>query len=89
MLAVVWIVHLYGAISSPVQMHNNFLAPECICTVYIVRWYVASPSGPLPSLFKLCHRGQDGPAPVSHVLHRLIGRTIIKSSCLKPQGLEP
>ena len=28
-------------------------------------WYVASPSRPLPSLFKLCAWGQNGPAPGS------------------------
>ena len=26
-------------------------------------WYVASPSGPLPILFQLCHRGQKWPLP--------------------------
>ena len=26
-------------------------------------WFIASPSGPLPSLLKLCPWGQNGPAP--------------------------
>ena len=35
-------------------------------------WYVASSSRPLPSLFKLCSWGQNGPSLGWHVLHRLI-----------------
>ena len=39
-------------------------------------WYVASPSGPEPSLFKNCHGVKNGPPRGSNVLHRLnIGKT--------------
>ena len=34
--------------------------------------YVASTSGPLPSMFKLFTLGQNGPAPGSHILDRLL-----------------
>ena len=47
-------------------------------------WYVASQSGPLPSLFKLDPGVKNGPGPGLHVLHRLIyGKNMKKSSCLK------
>ena len=53
-------------------------------------WYVASPSGPLPSLFKLCPWGQKRPCPgVTCLTLAYIGKNMKKSSCLKPQGLEP
>ena len=32
-------------------------------------WSIASPSGPLPSLFKLCPWGQKWPRPGSHMLY--------------------
>ena len=38
-------------------------------------WSVASPSGPLPSLFKSCPWGQKWPCSgLSHVLHKLMYR---------------
>ena len=47
-------------------------------------WYVASPSGPLPSLFKLW------PRPGGQMFYiGLYREKVKKSSCLKPQGLEP
>ena len=35
-------------------------------------WYLASPSGPLPSLFRLYPWAKNGPALGADVLHRLI-----------------
>ena len=32
-------------------------------------WYVASPNGPLPSLYKLCPLGQKRPRPVGHMFY--------------------
>ena len=53
-------------------------------------WYVASPGGPLPSLFKLYPWSQKWPRPVGHMFYRGLYREKMKKSyCLKPQGLEP
>ena len=52
-------------------------------------WFVASPSGPLPSLFKSYPWGWKWPAPGSNVLQRLIYReNVKKSSCQKSEGLD-
>ena len=51
-------------------------------------WYVASPSEPLPSLFKLYPWGQKWPGPASHMFYLgLYRENMKKSSCLKPLGL--
>ena len=47
-------------------------------------WYVASPSGPLPSLFKLC----PWPRPRGHMFNTGLYRENMKTSSLKPQDLE-
>ena len=53
-------------------------------------WYVASPSGPLPSLFKIFLWGQKWSRPRGHVFYiGLCGENMKKSFCLKPKGLEP
>ena len=52
-------------------------------------WYVASPSGPLPSLFKLCPWGEKWSRPGVMFYMAYIGRYMKKFSCLRPQSLEP
>ena len=53
-------------------------------------WFVASPGGPQPSLFKLCPWGQKWPAPwVTCFTEAYIGKKWKKKYCLQPQGLEP
>ena len=49
-------------------------------------WYLASPSRPLPSLFKLYPWGQKGGQMFNIGLYR---ENVKKSSCLKPWVLEP
>ena len=52
-------------------------------------WYVASPSGPLPSLFIWCPRGQNWDCPGVHKLkHRNKERKFQNSSSLKLERLE-
>ena len=47
--------------------------------------YVASPSGPLPSLFKLSPWGQKSTQPRGHMFYiGLYRENMKKSSCLKP-----
>ena len=46
--------------------------------------YVASPSGPLPSVFKLAPWGQKWPRPGGHMFYIGLYRKNMKKSCLKP-----
>ena len=53
-------------------------------------WYEASSSRLLPSLFKLYSWGQKWPRPGGHMFYiGLYRENVKKTSCLKPQGLEP
>ena len=66
---------------------NSCLKPEGLD---LAIWYVASPSGPLPSLFKLYPLGQKCPRTRGHMSYiGLFRQNMKKSSCLKPKGLEP
>ena len=50
-------------------------------------WYVASPSGPLPSLFKLYPWGQKWPCPGCQMFYIGLYRENTETSFLKPEGL--
>ena len=53
-------------------------------------WYVASPSGPLPGLFKIWPWVQKWARPWGHMFYiGLYRENMEKSSCPQPQGLEP
>ena len=41
-------------------------------------WYVASPSGPLPSLFKLCPMGQKWPCSGGHIFYRECSGSVVE-----------
>ena len=51
-------------------------------------WYVASHSGPLPSLFKYYPWGQKWPCPRGHMFNTGLYWENMKKSSMKPQGLE-
>ena len=54
-------------------------------------WFVASPSGPLPSLFKLCLLGQNWPRPRGQMfyigLYREVQGKIFLSETIRPRAL--
>ena len=51
---------------------RNMKKSSCLKPKGLEPWYLVSPCGPLPSLFKLCPWGQNGPTRGSYCLHRLI-----------------
>ena len=51
-------------------------------------WYVASPSGPLQSLFMWCPWGQNWPCPRGHMLEHRNKDSKLQNSSLKLEGAE-
>ena len=58
---------------------SSCLKPQGLESWY--NWYVASPSGPLPSWFKLCPWGKKWPAPGSHPKYSQI--SVIRTSIIR------
>ena len=66
---------------------NNFLVWNYM-TQSLDIWYVASPGGPLPSLFKLCPWSLKWPHPGGHIFNKgLNSEKHKKKYCLKSYGL--
>ena len=64
---------------------ENLKKSSCLKPESLDIWYLASPSGPLPSL-----PGQKWPHPGGHMIYiGLYRENVKKSSCLKPQVKEP
>ena len=69
------------------EKHEKIFKSETIWPRVSDIWYVASPGGPLRSVFKLCSWGQKCPTLGTHVLPRIYIVKNMKKSCLKPYGL--
>ena len=68
-----------------IGLYRENMKKSCLKPQGIEPWYVASTSGPLPSLFKLFTWG-----PLrGHMFYIGLYKENVKKSCLKPQGLEP
>ena len=66
-----------------IQMYrDNMKKSSCLEPLGREPWYVASPSGPLPSLFKLCSLGQKWPRPRGHIGLYKINSFRIWSCCI-------
>ena len=72
------------------EKHGKIFLSETIRPRALIFGIVAS-SGPLPSLFKLCHRGQKWPYPGGHMfyidLYRENHEKIFLSETTRPRAL--
>ena len=67
--------------------HDKFFLSDTTMTSLYIK-YVASPSRPISSLFKLCPWGQNWSCHGDYMfIIGLYWENMIKSSCKKPQGL--
>ena len=71
--------------------HKKIFLSETIRPRALIFWYVASPCGLLPSLFKLCPWGQKWPCLGGHLLYEDLYREkhekIFLSEAIRPRAL--